>query len=150
ATREFVQNWAGGRYVRATEKIGTAPPRNRMFGEAHGDAVLSIDCHVLLVPGTVARLKRYYADRPQTLDLLQGPLVHDDLRTLASHFDPVWQDHMWGVWAVDQRAEDPEGEPFEIPMQGVGLFSCRREAWPGFNPHFRGFGGDEGYIHWKF
>ncbi len=26
----------------------------------------------------------------------------------------------------------------------------RRAAWPGFNPQFRGFGGEEGYIHEKF
>ena len=35
-------------------------------------------------------------------------------------------------------------------MQGMGLFSCRRAAWPGFNPRFRGFGGEEGYLHEKF
>ena len=34
-------------------------------------------------------------------------------------------------------------------MQGLGLFACRREAWPGFNPRFRGFGGEEGYLHEK-
>src|SRR5262249_52441405 len=46
--------------------------------------------------------------------------------------------------------ENPDGKPFEIPMQGMGLFSCRRDAWPGFHPGFRGFGGEEGYIHEKF
>ena len=35
-------------------------------------------------------------------------------------------------------------------MQGLGLFSCRKDAWPGFHPEFRGFGGEEGYIHQKF
>jgi hypothetical protein len=35
-------------------------------------------------------------------------------------------------------------------MQGLGAFSCRKSAWPGFNPAFRGFGGEEGYIHEKF
>jgi hypothetical protein len=34
-------------------------------------------------------------------------------------------------------------------MQGLGVFSCRKDAWPGFNPRFRGFGGEEGYIHEK-
>src|SRR6266545_4445377 len=150
ATRDLVQNWAHGRYLQETGAVGTAAPRDRIFREALGEAVLCLDCHVLLVPGAVARLKRYYADNPDSLDLLQGPMLYDDLSTLASHFDPVWRDHMWGVWAVDERAEDPEGEPFEIPMQGLGLFSCRREEWPGFNPHFRGFGGEEGYIHQKF
>lgn len=41
-------------------------------------------------------------------------------------------------------------EPFEIPGQGLGQFACRREAWPGFNKHARGFGGEELYIHEKF
>lgn len=40
--------------------------------------------------------------------------------------------------------------PFEIPGQGLGLFVCRREAWLHFNPHARGFGGEELYIHEKF
>lgn len=41
-------------------------------------------------------------------------------------------------------------DEFEIPGQGMGLFACRKEAWPGFNEHFRGFGGEEMYIHEKF
>ncbi len=71
-------------------------------------------------------------------------------QAISTHFDPVWRDQMWGIWATDPRGLDPEGEPFEIPMQGLGVFSCRRSAWPGFNPAFRGFGGEEGYIHEKF
>jgi glycosyltransferase involved in cell wall biosynthesis len=43
-----------------------------------------------------------------------------------------------------------EDEPIEIPGQGLGMFSCRREAWLGFNPDARGFGGEELYIHGKF
>jgi hypothetical protein len=35
-------------------------------------------------------------------------------------------------------------------MQGLGAFSCRTDAWPGFHPGFRGFGGEEGYLHEKF
>lgn len=41
-------------------------------------------------------------------------------------------------------------EPFEIPAQGLGLFTCRKDAWLGFNKNFRGFGGEECYIHTKF
>jgi hypothetical protein len=48
-------------------------------------------------------------------------------------------------------AEVPDdAAPYEIPMMGLGLFACRREAWLGFNPEFRGFGGEEGYIHEKY
>ena len=39
--------------------------------------------------------------------------------------------------------------PFEMGMQGLGVFACRKAAWPGFNPRFSGFGGEEGYIHEK-
>ncbi|HUZ00003.1 MAG TPA: glycosyltransferase [Thermomicrobiaceae bacterium] len=149
-TRAFVEGWAGGRYVRATGVVGTAAARERIFAEAHGAAVLVCDAHVLLAPGAIARLRAYYREHPDTPDLLQGPLVYDDLRSISTHFDPVWREQMWGVWATDDRGLDPRGEPFEIPMQGLGVFSCRRDAWPGFNPAFRGFGGEEGYLHEKF
>jgi cephalosporin hydroxylase len=42
------------------------------------------------------------------------------------------------------------GEPFEIPAQGLGFFACRKDAWLGFNPRFRGFGGEEFYIQAKY
>lgn len=95
------------------------------------------------------RLRKYYRKHPHSRDLLQGPLVYDDLNNISTHFDPVWRGQMWGIWATDPRGRDPEGKAFEIPMQGMGLFSCRRAAWPGFNPAFRGFGWEEGYIHEK-
>jgi len=43
-----------------------------------------------------------------------------------------------------------DDQPFEIPAQGLGVFTCRKDAWLGFNPHFRKFGGEEFYIHEKF
>lgn len=45
------------------------------------------------------------------------------------------------------RPVEDGDEPFQIPAQGLGMFACRKEAWPGFNEHFRKFGGEEGYIH---
>ena len=44
----------------------------------------------------------------------------------------------------------PDDPPFDIPGHGCGLFSCRREAWLGFNPHFRDFGGEEYYLAEKY
>jgi hypothetical protein len=43
-----------------------------------------------------------------------------------------------------------EDKSFEIPGQGLGSFTCRRQSWLGFNEHSRGFGGEELYIHEKF
>jgi glycosyltransferase involved in cell wall biosynthesis len=139
---------SGVRYLRYAEKGGTAAPRQKVFEEARGSAVLCLDSHVLLAPGSVARLKQFYRDHPTTLDLYQGPLLYDNLRARATHFKPVWNDQMYGQWGDDPRGAGQE--PFEIPMQGLGLFTCRREAWLGFNPRFRGFGGEEFYIHEKF
>ena len=149
-TKRFVENWTQARYVLATDAVGTAAPRDRVFREAQGEAVLCCDSHILFVPGAIARLRAYYREHPDCVDLIQGPMLNDDLRTFSTHLDPVWREHFWGTWATDPRGEDPEGEPFEIPMQGLGIFSCRKDAWPGFNPRFRGFGGEEGYIHEKF
>jgi glycosyl transferase family 2 len=149
ATQKFVESVPNARYIRATRTIGTAV-RDLVFSQAKGDAVLCVDSHILFVPGAVARLRQYYADHPQTRDLLQGPLLYDDLTSISTHFEPEWRSQMWGTWSTDPRGIDAEGEAFDIPSQGLGVFSCRRQAWPGFNPAFRGFGGEEGYIHEKF
>ena len=66
------------------------------------------------------------------------------------HFKSTWSKGMFGQWDVDDRGLNPLGAPFEVPQQGLGVFACRREAWPGLNPRFRGFGGEEGYLHHKF
>src|SRR5918996_6510968 len=151
ATKQLVEGWVhGARYLLAKEVRGTAAPRDLVFREAQGEAVLCCDSHVLFAPGVIRRLKEYYREHPDCPDLLQGPLVYDDLETISTHFEPIWRAEMWGIWETDPRGQDPEGEPFEIPMQGLGVFSCRKGAWPGFNPMFRGFGGEEGYIHEKF
>ncbi|XOF33673.1 MAG: glycosyltransferase family 2 protein [Candidatus Electrothrix sp. YB6] len=140
----------GYRYVPLPDVQGTAAGRNALFQHAGGDYVLCMDCHVFLVPGAVHKLAEYFSAHPDSPDLLQGPMIHDNLKSISTHFKPVWRGGMYGVWGHDPRGDDPAGEPFDIPMQGVGLFACRRKAWPGFNPSFYGFGADEGYIHEKF
>jgi hypothetical protein len=150
ATRELVERWTNARYVLDASITGSSAPRDRIFAEARGDAVLCCDCHVLFPPGTIARLREYHRANPHSADLLQGPLLYDDGARVATHFEPGWNGQMWGVFATDPRGVDPESDPFEIPMQGLGVFSCARSAWPGFHPGFRGHGGEEGYLHEKF
>ncbi len=140
---------SGARYLPVSETRGTAV-RDVVFREARTPYVLCLDSHVLVDPGALARLLDYFEGNPGCRDLLQGPLLYDDHATISTHFDPVWSEGMFGVWGTDERGRDPEAEPFEIPMQGLGLFACRRDAWPGLNPRFRGFGGEEGYLHEKF
>jgi hypothetical protein len=124
--------------------------RDLIFREADADIVCCLDSHVLLAPGALAAIDRYFAERPDSLDMIQGPLLSDALDGLiATHLDPIWSAQQFGRWAVDDRIHAPGAEPFEIGMHGLGLFACRREAWPGFNPRFRGYGGEEGYIQEK-
>jgi hypothetical protein len=124
--------------------------RDLVFREADADVVLCLDCHVLLRPGALGALIEWFDEHPDSRDLVQGPMLADDFSAYASHFTPSWGAGMYGQWALDQRATDPKGAPFEIEMQGLGAFACRREAWVGINPRFRGFGGEEGYLHEKF
>lgn len=146
-------DFAKARYV-PFEKPGTAAPRQHLFDVAEGRFVLCMDSHVLLQRGALQWLLDYYTAYPDTPDLLSGPIVWDDRVNVATHFTDVIRHGMWGVWGRDPRGDlrAPEctGEPFEIGAQGLGLFSCRKEAWRGFNPHFSGFGGEEWYIHEKF
>src|SRR5829696_2581535 len=95
-TKLLVEGWAKARYVLATDAVGTATTKNRVLQEARGDAVLCCDSHVLFWPGAIGRLKAYYREHPDCVDLLQGPLVSDDLRGgISTHFAPVWRDQMW-------------------------------------------------------
>lgn len=143
--RQFIQNGSSKvRYIPYTEATGTAQPRNEVFRQATQENVVCIDSHVMLLPGALAALQPYM----QSGDLLQGPLVMDNLVGLATHFQDVWNAEMWGVWGDDERAD--HADAFEIPAQGLGMFACRKDAWLGFNPAFRGFGGEEFYIHEKY
>lgn len=147
-TKKFVTG-IHGTYIATDEVKGTAV-RNLIFEKAETELVLCMDSHVLLEPGAIKALLAYYDQNPNSKDLLQGPLVYDDLYNMASHFKPEWRAGMYGTWAWDERARSKRAEPFEIPSQGLGLFSCRKSAWLGFNRRFSGFGGEEFYIHEKF
>ena len=149
ALKKLEESIPNFRYVPLPGESGTAHTRDRVFAEAAAPFVLCMDCHVFVVPGALRRVIDYFDANPQTSDLLQGPMIYDDLRKISTHFEPVWARGLYGDWASNPAGDDPDGPPFDIPMQGLGLFACRRDAWPGFNERFRGFGGEEGYIHEK-
>jgi hypothetical protein len=124
--------------------------RDKIFALANTDYVLSVDCHVMINPNGIADLIEYYDKGLDNGNLIQGPLVYDDLQSKSTHFNLKWSNKMWGTWGTDERIHESDCEPFEIPAQGLGLFSCRKDSWLGFNSKFRGFGGEEGYIHTKY
>lgn len=140
-------------YVPFPNPVGTSAARDVIFAHAKGETVCVIDSHVLLPWGTLQQLAKFADRHPDSLDLWHGPLLYDPLdpSRAATHMQPAWgPDLMFGVWEHDPRGEQPGGEPFEIPMHGLGLFACRRAAWPGFPPGLEGFGGEEGMIHERF
>ncbi|MCP3952412.1 MAG: glycosyltransferase, partial [Desulfobacterales bacterium] len=145
-----LENWASNyRYV-PCDTIRGPWARYSITKEANADYILCIDSHVLIEPGVIKKLLDYFDQYPDTPDLLQGPLLNDDMRNISSHFVPSWSGGMYGTWSADTRAIDPAGPAFDIPMQGMGLFAFKKSSWPGVNPRFAGFGAEEGYVHEKF
>lgn len=140
-----------GRYIHSPSPAGTAYPRDLAITEAKGDIVICLDCHVLVAPGGIGKIIRALEVEGSEKHMIQGPMTtdHRDLSIVGTHFDDVWgEDGMWGKWGKNDACIS-ECVSIEIPMQGLGLFAMRREAFPRFNPNFRGFGGEEGYIHEK-
>jgi hypothetical protein len=139
---------AGVRYVAYTEVSGAANAKQRVFEVASGEWVLLLDSHILLPPGAVDRLLEWIEAHRHSQDLIQGPLLYDDLQTTADAMNPVWSGGMWGQWRTQNVG--PGADPYPIQMHGCGLMASRKDSWLGFNPAFKGFGGEEGYIHEKY
>jgi len=137
-----------GKYVKNISIPGTSS-RNYIFEYAQTPYVLCLDSHVMVAPGGIRRLIEYYENNPDTPDLLQGPMLDDNGDIFATNMEPVWDYNMYGRWQKDISKLE-ETEPYEVEMQGLGLFSCKKDKWLKFNKHFRGFGGEEGYIHKKY
>jgi hypothetical protein len=148
-TKNFVEGWCKkGRYIPFTNKVGTSI-KNEVFKNSNTEYTMCIDCHILLLPNSLSSLVEYYNTNPNTTDLIQGPLVYDDLTSSYTHFNDKWGSLMHGAWDTDNDSLK-RGKPFEIPSMGMGLFSCRTDSWPYFHELMKGFGGEEGYIHRKF
>ncbi|MCC3770034.1 glycosyltransferase [Streptomyces sp. UNOC14_S4] len=150
--RALADRVPGYRYVPFGQYASTGV-RDLVFRVARSPVTLCLDSHVLLAPGAVRAVLDHFEQRPHSRDLLQGPMISDVLddgrEPPSTHLAPEWGDGMYGVWRTDPRGTDPGGKPFEVAMQGLGLFACRTDAWPGLNPRFRAHGGEEGYLHEK-
>lgn len=140
---KFIKNQGGGlvRYEKYLGSTGPAGAKDAVIRLARGEMVMCIDSHVFLIPGALKHIA-------VTDDLVQGPLMYCDLKNFVCDWKPVWRGHMWGIWG-DYSSTLPK-EPFEIWGCGGGLFVVKKSSWLGFNPKFRGFGGEEGYIHEKY
>ena len=99
-----------------------------------------MDCHVMFFHNAIESLLEYYDNNPDCKNIIHGPLVYDhlDFKSASTHFKPGWGAGMYGKWETNYEAL-AKGEPFEIPMQGLGVFSCETKNWVGFNKKFKGF-----------
>jgi len=149
-TAKFINGWASdvAKYVPLKDKPSSFN-KYKIVDYANGQYVLILDCHVLLVNNAIECLLNYYKDRPDCKDLIQGPLLYDDLKNCSSEFKDEWRGDMYGIWWNNSEAVS-KGEPFEIKMQGMGLCSFEKKNWPGIYQHFKGFGAEEGYVAEKF
>jgi hypothetical protein len=148
--KKFVNGQQNMKYIEYGEKPSSFN-KYKIVDYSDGKYVLIIDCHVLIQRDGIANLITYFNNNPDCKNLVQGPLLYDDLNNVSTHFDPRWSGDMYGVWATNSELyESGDGEPFDIPMQGMGLCAFEKSAWMGINPSFRGFGGEEGYIAEKF
>ena len=146
--RTWVQRQTGVRYVSAgvDDALGAL---DRLFDVATGEVVLVLEGDVRLKCGALAALHAYFHAHPTARDLLHGPLMAGK-RVIATHSQPVWHRNSWGKRARDARGLDAGGEPFAIPMQEAGVFSCRRAAWPGLPQGWCGYGAEAGYLQEAF
>lgn len=154
ATKHFCQTTQSIRYIPFTEKRSTAV-RNEIFNNAEGKFCMSIDCHVLFEPDTIKRLIKFFDENQESNDLYHGPMLYDVLEghDPVTHMNPEWRDNMFGTWGYSsqmKQGDKADDNPFEIPMHGLGIFAAQTNSWMGFNEQFKGFGGEEGYIHKKY
>lgn len=115
------------------------------FKHATGDVILGLDCHVLLQQGFIDGLLAWWSENQGSPSLLTGPLVYNDLVSLSSHMAEEWRGSDFGTWATNGEALK-RGDPFTVPMQGMGCFSFWRTEAPHPNPDFRHFGAEEWYM----
>lgn len=129
--------------------VGTAAAKEHAISECTGPYVVCVDSHVLLNAGALDALAKPFEQDPTSPHLYCGPLMLDNLSDMHTHMADVWRGEMRGIWAKDATF------PFlpeiaEVPGQGMGCFAFYKPKWPHFNPEFRGFGGEEFYIHDKY
>ena len=91
--------------------------------------------------------RRSKTEKVDLLEMKSGSMLKPAI--VASEVCP-WHRHE--DWMLDNgyRVAADLPDPFEIPGQGLGLFMAKKSSWLGFNEHFRGFGGEELYIHEKY
>jgi len=128
---------------------GTCYSKSRCVQEALGKFVLVIDSHVMLDVGSIFKLLNYLESNTKSArgNIYHGPLVSNAGEIYATELRPTWGSNAWGKWHNRITKDHPlPDQPFDIWGHGCGAFCVSKEAWPGYHPRCRGFGGEEGII----
>ena len=89
-----------------------------------------MDSHVQFVPGSLARLLTFSANGRIRTIFGKARSWRTIRQGLSSHFSPVWSNGMYGQWAADECANDVNAAPFEMGMQGLGVFTSASSRGP--------------------
>jgi len=133
------------KYIPFSEKISSSV-KGEVFKHSTNEYVVVCDCHVLFTDQSFEALREFYLNDHIPYDLVQGPLLYDNLSSESTHLKEGWGTQFFGIWDTMEI----KNTFTEIPAQGMGAFSCKKGEWLGFNESFRGFGGEEYYIHEKY
>ena len=136
---------ANARYVHSGRGQGPARAKDAVWEHAKGDYVLLVDSHVLLATNTIQYLMHGIDMNAVGKDLWCGPLINESGGMVATELLPELRGHFFGVWHVN-TSPDPVRE---IIAHGSAYSFMKRSEYPGFSKHFRGFAGEEVYLHDK-
>lgn len=98
------------------------------------------------VPGADGTVRYVTVDmtlrQPEVCPKCQTEYPH--ITPYEGHETPLYE-HGFRMWHTQAKPQDT----LDIPGMGLGSFSFRKDAWPGFNKACTGFGGEELTIHEK-
>ena len=139
-------------YIEHVNDHGPASAKNKVFEAATGEFVICMDSHVLLAENAIRKLKVWleYPEHEEGMldNLFSGPMLMTNGKH-STNMIQKWRGHAWGIWQTDNQILESV-DPVEAWGQGCGLLLARKDSWLKFNEHFKGLGGEEGYIHTKY
>jgi len=138
---------ASARYVHHPKNKGPAHAKDSVWQHAKGEYVLLLDSHVILAPGSIDYIIESINADLIGKDLWTGPLLDETGAIIATQLHPAWRGEFLGIWECNPEIVDKEF--IEIFAHGSAYTLMKREHYPFFSPHFRGFAGEEVYLHCK-
>ena len=136
---------ANARYVHSGLGQGPARAKDKVWEHAQGDYVLLLDSHVLLQPNVVGYLLNAIVANTVGKNMWVGPLLNESGGMTATELLPELRGHFFGVWHTNL---DP-APVREIHAHGSAFCFMQRKHYPFFSPYFKGFAGEEIYLHDK-